>query len=112
MEIYKRQEFSKEELAMLFIAFNKNLFTRPKKGEVYSSVSWGIPDGQSLLFSFEFHERLIEEMKQAKALGRFASSNAESLWNCILEKLLEAKIDFGNMGEDSDYFLKCSPFWD
>lgn len=111
MEIFKRQEFSKEELGMLFIAFNKNLFTRPNKGEVYSSVSWNIPDGQSLLFTFPYYETLTEEMKQAKALGKFASSNAEAEWNNLLDKLLSAKVDFGQMGDDSDYFSACSPFW-
>ena len=112
MEIFKRQEFSKEELAMLFTAFNKRLFTRPKKGEMFSSVSWNIPGGQSLLFRFEFYETLTEEMKQAKDSGKFASSNAEAKWNRLFDKLISASVDFGSLGEDSDYYLKCSPYWD
>lgn len=112
MEIFKRQEFSKEELGMFFIAFNKKLFTRPQKGDLFSSVSWNIPDGQSLLFTFGYYEVLCEEMKKAKALGKFAESNAEVAWNKLLEKLLDAKVDFGSMGDNSDYYVKCSPFWD
>lgn len=112
MNIFKRQEFNKEELGMLFVAFSKKLFTRPKKGEVFSSVSWNFPDGQSLLFTFEFYNNFVEEMKKAKALGLFAQSNAEEEWNALLEKITESKDDFGTMGEDSDYYLKCNPYWD
>ena len=112
MEVFKRQEFSKEELALFFIAFKKKLFTRPQKGEVFTSVSWNIPDGQSLLFRFGFYETLTKEMERAKAAGKFASSNAEAEWNNLLNKLLDSKVDFGSMGEDSDYYLNCSPYWD
>ena len=55
LELFKRQEFSRGELGMLFIAFNKKLFTRPKKGEVFSTVSWNIPGGQTLLFTIQFY---------------------------------------------------------
>lgn len=112
MEIFKRQEFTKEQLALLFLAFQKQLFTRPKKGEVFSSISWNIPNGMSLLFRFEFYEKLIKEMNEAKELGKFAASNAERDWNTLLDKLKNADVDFGNMSEDSDYYVKCSPYWD
>lgn len=112
MEIFKRQEFSKEELSMLFIAFQKKLFTRPQKGEVYSSISWNTPGGQSLLFRFSYYETLTKEMKQAKESGRFSSSNAEAQWNRLFSKLLDAQVDFGNMSDDSDYYLACKPYWD
>lgn len=112
LEVYKRQEFNDNELSMFFLAFKKNLFTRPKKGEVYSSVSWNIPNGMSLLFTLSFYETLTKEMEQAKSLGKFASSNAEKEWNNLLEKLLNADVDFGSSGDESDYYLKCSPYWD
>ena len=112
MEVFKRQEFNKEQLAMLFQAFQKKLFTRPKKGEVFSSISWNIPNGMSLLFRFEFYEQLTSEMKAAKSSGKFAMSNAEKQWDMLLDKLLKADVDFGSLGDDSDYYLKCSPYWD
>ena len=51
-------------------------------------------------------------MKHARDLGKFASSNAETEWNNLLEKLLSAEFDCGSMSDDSDYYLKCSPYWD
>lgn len=111
LEVYKEQDFSKEELGMLFIAFSKRLFTRPQKGELFSSDSRVIPNGMSLNFTLGFYGTLTKEMEQAKALGKFASSNAEKEWNSLLDKLLNASDNFGHIGDDSDYYLKCSPYW-
>ena len=112
MDFFKRQKFSKEELRLFFMAFKKNLFTRPQKGEIFSSVSWNNPNGMSLLFTFAYYDVLVEEMKDAKISGKFASSNVEGAWDNLLDKLLDAEMDFGSMSEDSDYYVKCSPFWD
>ena len=112
MEVFKRQEFTKEQLGLLFLAFKKRLFTRPEKGEVFSSISWNTPNGMSLLFRFGFYEKLIAEMNAAKELGKFATSNAEGDWNNLLDRLKSADVDFGSMSEDSDYYVKCSPYWD
>lgn len=40
METKKKQVFNGQELAMLFQAFSKRIFSRPQKGDIYSKSNY------------------------------------------------------------------------
>lgn len=111
MDIYKRQDFSKDELSLIFNAFKNKIITRPQRGDIYTGNSWDIPGGMSFDISFRFHKTFTEEIQQALQESQFSSRDISN-WNRILNKLLNATVNMGKWGDESDYFLKCQPYWD
>ena len=108
---YKKQDFNEQELALFFQAFGKNLFTRPKKGDVISVL---IDDSGncSLYFISDYYEVLKNDIISAYEQGKFAKSNAQVEWENLMNIFLSAKTDqISDSLSVEDYFLQVGSFW-
>lgn len=84
---YFYRDFRPDELSVLFLGFQRNLFTRPKEKEMLSVELPEFGAGCTIFFEEDFLNNLIGEYKNAKVRGLFASSNANSKWLTILNLL-------------------------
>lgn len=79
-------DFDMSELAMLSQGFNRSLFTRPNPADIQWKEQTG-GQGCTLFFRKQYLIKLIEEYQSAKNSGRFASSNANTRWLALLDRL-------------------------
>lgn len=110
---FKVQTFDDKQLAYLFNAFNKQLFTRPQEGDVYSISLYDEHNSCKFLFKPEFHAKLNDEMHRAMMTGKFAASNANDAWLNLLTFFAAAhSTEFDTLPEDArDYYKICSKYW-
>lgn len=88
-EDYKCVRLDGQKLALLYIALSKGLFSRPKKGQVYSQSNH---DGTcTIWFEREYYASLTESILKAYYYGRFAQSNAEEDWNKLRFEISKAE---------------------
>lgn len=73
----KKQFLDGQELALLYQALMKNLFTRPEKGYLLFESYNG---GGNLFFDEEYYEEFKNSINQKYLQGEFANSNAEYEW--------------------------------
>ena len=103
---YHYQHFNPDDLSVLFLGFQRKLFTRPREKEVLTIEldEWGA--GCILFFENDYLFRLTQEYLFAKNSGKFASSNAANKWLRVLS-LLEAAVlaDRTQYAEAKDYSI-------
>jgi Zn-finger protein len=96
---------------LFFQAFGKNLFTRPKNGDI---TSVKVPDCYDCVFYFksEYYETLSNDLKSAQELGKFKESNANEMWVKLLKEYLTAE-PVDSIVEDNytDYVAEVGTFW-
>src|SRR5690606_24913997 len=87
---YKSIRLNGQELALLYMALLKNLFNRPKKGQIYYESH---NDGScTLYFKRDYYSLLESSILMAFYQGKFSQSNAEVDWNNLKEKIDSAEI--------------------
>lgn len=87
---FKFARLSSQELPLLYIALSKNLFNRPKKGQIYYESH---NDGScTLYFKADYHSELQNSMLMAQYQGKFSQSNSEFEWNRLKDKIDNAQI--------------------
>lgn len=79
-----------KELPFLYLALSENLFTRPKKGQIYFENH--NDGGCTLYFKVDYHSQLKDSMLMAQFQGKFLHSNAELEWNNLKNKIDKAQI--------------------
>lgn len=111
--IFKVQTFDDKQLAYLFNAFSRQLFTRPQEGDIYTISLHDENNSCKFLFKPEFHTRLNDEMHRAMMLGKFAASNANDKWLNLLSFVAAAHpTEFEELPADArDYSVICSRYW-
>ena len=108
---FKKQEFNSEELAMLFTAFGKKLFIRPKKDEIYS-IDHLNDDGCTFYFRTSYYKKLSADLIDAYEQGKFAISNANNEWTNLMNRFLHSTpIDEIELENKKDYFEEVGKFW-
>lgn len=73
----KKQFLNGQELALLFQALMKNLFSRPEKGYLLFESYNG---GGNLFFDKDYYVELKNSINEKYLQGKFAESNAEHEW--------------------------------
>ena len=108
--MYQKQKFNDEELAMLFQAFSKNLFTRPQKSDIHSIC---LPlDGCVFFFKLTYYNQLVNDFKKAYNDGKFAISNSNKQWIDLMNKLkLSETTDKLEDGNIEDYYETTGKYW-
>ena len=108
--MYKKQKFNDEELAMLFQAFSKNLFTRPRKSDVFS-ICYPL-DGCLFFFKPEYYNQLINDFEKSYTDGKFTVSNSNDQWVNLMNKLkVSETIDALEEGNIEDYYETTGKYW-
>lgn len=79
-------DFDMSELAMLSQGFNRSLFTHPNPADIQWKEQTG-GQGCTLFFRKQYLIKLMEEYQNAKNSVRFASSNANTRWLALLDRL-------------------------
>tara|TARA_R110000764_G_scaffold239818_1_gene340133 strand:+ start:82 stop:789 length:708 start_codon:yes stop_codon:yes gene_type:complete len=87
---FKSVRLTSQELPLLYIALSKNLFNRPKKGQVYYESHRD--SSCTLYLKADYHSELESSMLMAQYQGKFRQSNAEFEWNNLKNKIDEAQI--------------------
>ncbi len=107
---YKKQTFNSSELAMFFSAFGLKLFTRPKKGDIYSRNN---PNGSCTFFyRNDYFETLKNDMIKSSKSGKFEESNAEDEWERLLFKVVNAvNNEVDEVLPTEDYYETMRKFW-
>lgn len=110
---FKVQTFDDKQLALLFGAFCKSLFTRPKEGDIYSISLYDEKNSCKFLFAPAFHQQLNDEMHRAMMLGKFAESNANDRWVDLLMTVAAAfETEFDALPQDARDYAKISErYW-
>lgn len=110
---FKVQIFNDKQLALLFSAFCKCLFTRPKENDIFTISLYDENNSCKFLFNPTFHQQLNDEMHRAMILGKFASSNANDLWVDLLMTVAAAfEIEFDAIPQGARDYAKISErYW-
>ena len=92
--------------ALLFKALIREVFPKPKKGQMYHSPQLeGTEDEKYIYLDNEYYEILFNAIKKAEAEGSFRTSNAEVHWLGLISGFNQAKevqtIDFDNVNESN-----------
>jgi hypothetical protein len=99
---YKSKRLNRQRLALLFMALSKNLFQKPKKGQVFYEAEG---DGScTLYFSNEYYPILKKSIDNAYNSGKFSQSNAESDWNDLKYAIDGAEISTKENIEDLELY--------
>lgn len=110
---FKVQTFDDKQLALLYGALCKSLFTRSKKGDIYTISLYDEKNSCKFLFASAFHQQLNDEMHRAMMLGKFAESNANDRWGDLLMTVaaaFETKFDAFPQ-EARDYAKISERYW-
>ncbi|MDH6343307.1 hypothetical protein M2480_001296 [Parabacteroides sp. PFB2-12] len=108
----KKLIFNGQELAMLFQAFSKKLFIRPKKGDIYSKSNNSNDNSCVFYIQLAYYAILKKEFQAAYSQGKFAQSNANEAWVNLMNKVMSASNDVDiEMGNLEDYYETVSPYW-
>ncbi|MDA9872618.1 hypothetical protein N9C25_00175 [Saprospiraceae bacterium] len=106
---FKKQDFTRNELPLLFQAFSKKLFVRPISGDI-SSIT--LDDGCTFYFTQDYYEALKLDILTADKEGKFRESNAPLEWHNLMTVFLQAKsVDNFDQKSSTDYFSETSMFW-
>jgi len=93
---YKSIRLNGQDLALLYMALSKNLFHRPKKGQMrYKSYN----DGNCTLY-FKRDSSIVMAFYQ----GKLGQSNAESDWNYLKERIGNAEISDRDAINDLEFY--------
>ena len=113
METKKKQVFNGQELAMLFQAFSKRIFSRPQKGDIYSKSNYSDDNSCTFYISLSYYDTLLKEFQNAYVQGKFAHSNANITWVNLMNKLIDASnvVDFEEENNLEDYYESVNSFW-
>ena len=84
----KKQVFEKQDLSMLFLAFTRNLFVRPTKGD----ISVVVGNESTLYFSLSYYDALKKDILEAYNAGKFSHSNAVNDWEQLMRNFLSATL--------------------
>lgn len=97
---YFINKFSRNQMTFLSVALTKNLFPRPKKGQLLVDEKTKDENG-SMMFVFEkqYFDVLYNAVEQAYKAGKFAASNSETDWNDLRNGIISAR---GVNGINSD----------
>jgi hypothetical protein len=88
----KKKSLNGQQLALLYLAFTKNLFPKPELGELLVGENLG--DGSlNLYFNFDYHNKLVEAINAKFQAGAFAASNSENDWNELMYAIESAAIE-------------------
>ncbi len=105
----KKQKLNDEELALLFQAFAKKLFIRPKPGDIISAQ---FNSGCCFYFKMDYYDKLKCDIQDAYVKWKFAKSNASNEWKRLMSTFLNAlemiKIDVKKF---KDYYSEVSTYW-
>ena len=116
MSKFKKQEFDRDELGLLSIAFSKNLFSRPQNGDISVENHHSLDDcGCTFFIKNEFYSRVKTDMEKAHQNGKFAESNANDEWVSLMNQFLKAKSvdDLSDMKNGYDYYESLKGYyWD
>ena len=112
METKKKQVFNGQELAMLFQAFSKRIFSRPQKGDIYSKSNYSDDNSCTFYISLSYYDTLLKEFQNAYVQGKFAHSNANITWVNLMNKLIDASnvVDFEEENNLEDYYESVNSF--
>lgn len=76
---FKKKRLNGQQLALLYIALSKKLFSKPTNTELFYE---GHNDGScTLYFQKDYYQKLCSSISQAYNAGKFAQSNSEDDWN-------------------------------
>lgn len=90
--VWRYKRLDGKELALLTTALMKNLFPKPKKGQLL--VKDGLGDGSCILyFEHSYFSKLTSAIRNSYNSGVFAKSNAEDDWNDFMYAVESAKPD-------------------
>ena len=87
---FKLVNLNGQQLALLAIALSKDLFHRPKKGQVYYESH--NDSSCTLYFKSDYYGLLENSILMASYQGKFRQSNSEAEWNNLKEKIDNAEI--------------------
>lgn len=112
METKKKQVFNGQELAMLFQAFSKRIFSRPQKGDIYSKSNYSDDNSCTFYIGLSYYEKLLKEIQNAYLQDKFAHSNANIAWVNLMNKFIDAS-NVVDLEENNleDYYESVSSFW-
>lgn len=100
----KKQTFNSQELGLISLSYMKELFPKPKTGELL--IDGG--DGQgsfTFYYNNEYYDRYCKAIINAAQSGKFAKSNSEKDWNSLLIKVSSAVDCNPNLEELRKYWL-------
>ena len=87
---FKSIRLNGQELALLYMALSKSLFSRPKKGQVYYESH---NDGScTIYFKSDYYSSLTSSILTASYQGKFRQSNAETDWENLKDTIDRAQI--------------------
>lgn len=87
---YKFKVLNGKRLSLLYIALSKELFEKPRKGQVFFEANG---DGScTLFFSNEYYPILKSSIDKSYLSGKFAQSNAEADWNDLKYAIDSAEV--------------------
>ena len=80
----RKKKLNSQQLALLSLAFSKNLFPKPELNDLL--VDENKFDDRSCMFYFEFayYDKLLSAIKAKYQAGSFAESNSEIEWNDLM----------------------------
>ena len=89
--MYKKVRMNPRVLSIMFIGFQRRLFTPPKENDMFSVTEDNFDC--TIFFRREFWNNYIIEMEMADNAGKFASSNAAERWEELLSTVYSAVND-------------------
>ena len=98
----KKQDFNGSEMAMLYLAFTKNLFTKPNIGDIWF-IGHKQDSGSTFYFKLEYYDQLKSEMQFANSQDEFAQSNANNDWMNLMNRLINSVTETSELENNLDY---------
>jgi hypothetical protein len=101
---FKKKQLSGQQLSLLWISLSKNLFPKPRKGEILSQSN---NNGScTLYFDKDYIVVLQTAIKEAFNSGKFKASNSEADWIDLMNAIdnVEDAIDV-NIDQLETYLL-------
>lgn len=86
---YKSIRLNGQELALLYMALSKSLFSRPKEGQVYYESH--NDSSCTIYFKSDYYSSLTSSILTASYQGKFRQSNAESDWENLKNTIDQAQ---------------------
>lgn len=85
------KNMSRQQMTFLSVALMKNIFPRPKKGQLLIDES-SSDNSESMIFIFEkqYFDILYSSIEKAYEAGSFAKSNSEVEWNDLRNAIRSA----------------------
>lgn len=90
MSSFREKKLDPNSLGLLAVAFSKNLFPKPIKGDAYVNVEENFYC--TLYFTESYFLKLQSHIANSQKIGKFSESNAEASWNKLKDDLDSARI--------------------